>query len=162
MTACTMFFTDKDVDGVVKGKVGNDRKNYRYKDMRFYNPGLDYLIIPDMIQYGVGQGSYDWPIFDLAKEYLRKVGNDFIVMEICLGYETPPHTVMSELTLDLNCPMIGEWPQSLLDTLPEKSIIKDYNPIKGGEELCAHSPTKKNPYFELFVEYRLIDSSITR
>jgi hypothetical protein len=114
------------VDGLATFLKGITGLNYEYKEMKFNCPGINENIIPSLVQYALWGGSPPWPIFDLAKEYLRKKSDTFVVVQVCLGYPTPPHTLMSEVVIDLKDYLSGEWPKSLLDSLPIEGIIKDY------------------------------------
>jgi len=83
------------------------------------------------------------------------------VVLIWLGDPKPLDSRMSEVVLDLRDYISGEWPKSLLDTLPEEKVLKDYNVFeKDSDAFQAHTPTKNNPYFEWYTKYRLIDSGI--
>jgi hypothetical protein len=162
MSAQTLFFTDESIDGLAIFMEGEDGLNYEYKEMKVHSPYLIEHVVPELIQYGLWPGSYSWPIFDLAKEYLRKKGGTFIVIMICLGYPTPPHTLMPEVVVDLKEHKSGEWPKGLVDSLPEEKTMKDYELVKGAGDFRGTTPTKKNPYFEWFTKYRLIDTGVSR
>jgi hypothetical protein len=157
-----MFFTDEAIDGVATLIEGGGGLSYEYKKMKVHSPRITEIVIPELIQYGLRQGSDEWPIFDLAKEYLNKKGETFIIIEICLGYPMPPHTMMPEVAIDLKGFKSGEWPKTLIDSLPEEGIMKDYELVKGDGDFRGLSPTKKNPFFEWFTKYRMIDSGIPR
>ena len=157
MTAQIMFFTDKSVEDLVVFTGGSDSLNYTFKEMGFNCPGINENVLPGLIQYGVGHSLRIGPVFDLAKEYLSKKGKTFIVIMICLGYQTPSHTLMPEVVLDLKDHEPRVWPQSLIDHLPEERTWKEYDFAK---EFSGYSPSKKNPFLEWFTKYRLIDSGI--
>ncbi|MDR0509366.1 MAG: hypothetical protein LBG63_06075 [Candidatus Methanoplasma sp.] len=83
MTAQTLFFTDRPIGGLatyIGGSEDNGSIDYRYKEMMFSCPCIiPSDIIPGLVQYGIWPGFSLW-IFDLAKEYLMKVGNVFILI----------------------------------------------------------------------------------
>ena len=159
MSGKILFFTDEPIDDIA-AFIGEDSMVYEYKKMVFSCPGLDEIIISNMNQYGVEQGQDEKTIFDLSKEYLRKIGETFFVVEIIQGYRYPTKAMMPEVVLDLKDAISGEWPQSLLDTLPDVSVEKDFIFEKDVDVLTYKTPTKKHPYFEYFTKYRLIDSGI--
>ena len=156
MTAQTLFFTDKPIDELTSINSENIDAEYRYKTMLLYRLGREAPeLIPHLVQYGIYPG-FSLHIFDLAKEYLSKIGDTFIIIEVCMGYPTPSQTLMPEIILDLKDFVSGAWPPSLLDTLPDEKIIKDYNLEKNAEEFIGHTPSKNDPFLEWFVKYRLI------
>ena len=159
MSGKVLFFTDVPVDDIAEF-IGEDSMVFEYKKMVFSCPGLDEIIIPGMNQYGLEQGHDEKTIFDLSKEYLRKIGETFFVVEILQGYRYPSITMMPEVVLDLKDSVSGEWPRSLLETLPEVSIEKDFVFEKDVDILTYETPTKKHPYFEYYTKYRIVDSGI--
>ena len=149
MTGQILFFTDKSVGDLVKIISEGSGTDYDYNGMKFNSPGLTCQVIPEMMQYALWPGANSRLLFDLAREHLRKIGGTFIVLEVCLGYPIPPLSLMPEEVLDLKDHVSGEWPQSLLDTLPDERVWKDYRLEKDADEFVGYSPSKKNPYFEL-------------
>lgn len=162
MSAQTLFFTNMPVGGLatlIGGIGGSDDHDYVYKDMSFFRLNNDAPeIIPGLVQYGIWPG-FNLQIFDLAKEYLSKVGDVFILVKICQGYPTPPHTLMPEITVDLRGSIPGEWPPFFLDTLPDKKVWKDYRLESSADDFTGYSPSKENPFLEWFIKYRLIIGS---
>jgi len=162
MTLLILFFTDKPVDELVTVTStileGDTYAEYQYKTMPLYRLSKQVPeMIPDLVQYGMYPG-FSLHIFDLAKEYLSKVGDTFIIIKVCMGYPTPSQTLMPETTIDLKDLISGMWPSSLLDTFPDEKMEKDYRLEKGAEEFIGSTPSKKAPSLEWFVKYRFIDT----
>ena len=162
MSGQTLFFTDEPIDGLATFIKGETSLSYLYKEMRFSYFYFEN-VIPGLVQYGLGRGAPIMPIFDLAKDYLRRGGNTFIVIEVCLGYPTPSHMLMPEMVLDLKGLTSETWPKSLLDSLPDEPVKPAemcHETIKGDKEFLGPSYSKKNPYLEWFTKYRLIDTGV--
>ncbi|MDR0508678.1 MAG: hypothetical protein LBG63_02465 [Candidatus Methanoplasma sp.] len=162
MSGQTLFFTDEPIDGLATFIKGGKELDYIYKNMRF---GYLYFdnVIPGLVQYVLWQGAPVMPIFDLAKDYLRKGGETFIVIEVCQGYPTPSHMLMPETVLDLKDHISETWPRSLLDSLPDEPVEpakRRHEIVKGVGEFLGPSYSKKNPYLEWFTKYRLIDTGV--
>ncbi|WP_148305860.1 hypothetical protein [Candidatus Methanoplasma termitum] len=195
-----MFLTDKQVDDVASLIEKNDDYTlFEYRDTRFHtasinditpdqieywNPnGIRDRSIPDMFEYWIAYGSTSWSIFDFAKEYLKRVGDTVIVIEVCLGHPIPPYSIMPEITVDIRdfepvpssayepkvvwmIDVNGEgdhWhcPQSFIDTFPDEMTLNNNWP-DDTNYFEAYSYSKSHPYFSAFKRYRLIDTGVKR
>ena len=154
-----MFFTEQPIDGIVAFEgISAGIRRYRYKDITIYDSTPDECVLPRMVNYGLHYIDPVLPLIDLAKEYFKKGGKEFIVIKIWMGYPTPSHELMPEVIIDIKDTVSGEWPRMFIETLPDEIIAKDYTRGEDAEEFLAMSPSKNNPWFEFFTKYRLIDS----
>ena len=159
MTGMTMFFTEQPIDGIVAFEgISAGIRRYRYKDITISDLTPIECVLPRLVNYGVRYIDPDLPLIKLAKEYFKKGGKEFIVINIWMGYPTPSHELMPEVVIDIKDTVSQGWPRTFIETLPDEIMDKNYARGEGAEEFLARSPSKYDPWFEYFTKYRLIDS----